>query len=97
MPQREVLEGVRAEDQEPIVTRVLVGERVKCIRREAQAGAILFDRLDFEAMFLARELCASATLYRVGGRAPTALRSLQLAFTMLSGRAGTFEPAAVRD
>ena len=30
---------------------------------------------DRQLWILARELCASATLYRVGGRAPTALRS----------------------
>jgi len=52
---------------------------------------------DRQLWILARELCASASLYGVGGRAPTALRSLKLAATLLSGRAGTYEPAAVRD
>jgi hypothetical protein len=52
---------------------------------------------DRQLWILARELCASASLYGLGGRTPTALRSLRLAATLLSGRAGTYEPATPRD
>ena len=40
---------------------------------------------------LARELCASASLYGVGGRSFAAKRTLRFAFKVLRDRAGIFE------
>jgi hypothetical protein len=64
-----------------------------CARKAATAR----QHQDRQLWILARELCASATLYGLGGRAPVALRTLRLAFTMLRGRAGTFDGPVARD
>jgi len=46
---------------------------------------------------LARELCASAALYRVEGSRSTATRTLRLAYTALRDRAEIAESARGRD
>jgi len=62
--------------------------------RKAAAARLHQDR---QLWILARELCASATLYGLGGRGPAALRRLQLACVLLRDRTGNLEPAAPRD
>jgi hypothetical protein len=64
-----------------------------CARKAAAAR----QHQDRQLWILARELCASATLYGLVGRAPVALRTLKLACTMLRDRTGASDPAAPRD
>jgi hypothetical protein len=64
-----------------------------CARKAATAR----QHQDRQLWILARELCASASLYGLGGREPVAERTLRLAFTMLRDRVGTFEAGAGRD
>ena len=54
-----------------------------CMHRVASARRHQASRM----WLLARELCTSAALYRVGGRGFAASRTLHLAFVVLHGRA----------
>lgn len=64
-----------------------------CARKAATAR----QHQDRQLWILARELCASASLYGLGGREPVAERTLRLACTMLRDRAGTFDAGEGRD
>jgi hypothetical protein len=63
----------------------------------ARKAAIDRQHQDRQLWLLARELCASAGLYGLGGRESLAERSFQLACTMLRDRVGSAEGEAGRD